>query len=303
MRCPDWKAPTSAKGNRDPTSNHRGKDRLRFTRTYGQGFGRGRVRSSEAAMNRPFRHLIDKGKPVGRVVHLFTDPEGLPSRVVGSLCVSRGGRLLFFPAFRDRTLNWYTDSQGRTRIGPRRSTVDHLSLGPGLRRWHVTLLDAQGRKRDRIERRRTRPLPSGGVYWFGLSLADPSVLERTPENLVIEMEATMEDVPRRLREFLDAEEGVVSHLLRLPGDHFLREGHFMQFDFIVDFSGSTHDKQPPSYPPDGPPILREKVRRPRQHWIRSHSVLFPDFPGTVEILLSQNEGELVHSVMLLNPEP
>ena len=275
-------------------------DTIEFTITLSGGFGEGVNQSQESALARPFRPLREEGKPVGKVNFLFTDPLGFPSSVVGSLCFSPGNRLLFYPALESRNISWYTRGDGPKEIGPEGSIIDHLTLEPGFERWHLTLLDPGGKKVRKLPTKRTSQVGGSAFYWFGLSISGTNALERSPEKLILQFPAPMTDSERRMGEFQEASEGAKWHLLHLPENETLQEGHFLHFDFIVDPTSSIDVAELPSFAPAGPPALESAVDRPTQFRLRSHPVGVPDFPATVEVVVSQRPGRLVDQAILID---
>jgi hypothetical protein len=61
-------------------------------------FGVGKVKNNASALVRPFRILVDEGKPIGRINYVFY--RSMKSYVLGALCLATSQRLLFFPAGR-----------------------------------------------------------------------------------------------------------------------------------------------------------------------------------------------------------
>ena len=266
-------------------------DVIEFTISLKGGFGTGEDRSRESALARPFRPLAEYGKPVGRVNFIFTDPEGLPSSVVGSLCFTPGNRLLFYPGLATRKMSWYTEG-GEKRLGPSASVIDHLTLESDFRTWHFTLLDSQAQKTARVPGLKTNEIHGGAYYWFGLSIQGPAVLQQTPEKQVILFPTPTTDVERRMSEFQLAVDEAEWHLLHLlPAN--LAEASFIHFDFIIDPTSGVPVNKLPSYRPIAPPALEFPVEAPEKVPIRAHPVRVPSFPATVHVMLSRRKGVLV----------
>jgi hypothetical protein len=75
------------------------------------GFGQGNSNDSLCALTRPYRQLFEEGKPVGKVNKLFLKIGKQPSFIVGSLCFTPHGRILFYPGLVGRNVNWeYTNN-------------------------------------------------------------------------------------------------------------------------------------------------------------------------------------------------
>jgi len=75
-------------------------------------FGKGKSKSMSCALARPYKKLFEEGKPIGRITHVFFKTDKWPSRILGSLCFTRGERLLFFPGLIERKLDWYYSDDG-----------------------------------------------------------------------------------------------------------------------------------------------------------------------------------------------
>jgi hypothetical protein len=98
------------------------------------------------------------------------------------LCFTPGKRLLFYPGLVERKVNW---SLSRNVFQNIRSTgfVDHITLEPGFRNWHMTILETDGTKKDHLSPSKTKKISNSTVFWFGLTIQSPDYLETTPKSL------------------------------------------------------------------------------------------------------------------------
>lgn len=141
-------------------------------------FGAGKTLNQSLSLLRPFRLLIDEGKPIGRINHVFYF--WTKSRVLGALWYTPWRRLLFFPGLVGRIPRWYSKdtSVKHPQIAPG-TVIDHLTLEADFKSFHVTLLGPSS-TRSVLMSRRTQQVVDGLTYWFGVSMQSEEILEECP---------------------------------------------------------------------------------------------------------------------------
>lgn len=81
--------------------------------------GSGDSVSDSSALVRPFRRVLEKGKPMGTICYIFYQEEETYF-VLGALVYSENGRILFFPGGLDRRM--VISPHGENVLGQRRLT-------------------------------------------------------------------------------------------------------------------------------------------------------------------------------------
>ena len=100
--------------------------------------GTGEIEDSQSAIARPWRRLFQDGVDPGRICYIVTNPSAtMPRRIVGALCETTGGRLLFFPGCQGRQLNTQFSRLSNTSVALT-GMVDHLTFEIDRRRAHIT---------------------------------------------------------------------------------------------------------------------------------------------------------------------
>src|SRR5208282_3995476 len=154
--------------------------------------GKGTVSGQDArscSLGRALNILFEFGKPIGRINCIFFKPQSGPLRTLGTLCHTPGRQVLFFPGIPIRRLSWFTRREDKTKrpeLPPLVQYLDHITLEPDFSRWHATLLTGHRVKEIKIPKWRTRKINENLLFWFSLSVRDPSVLEATPRELLIQ---------------------------------------------------------------------------------------------------------------------
>lgn len=296
---------------RSTFNQNNGQDTIRFEMTFDYGgiprflrsifkpkFGKGKSELMSCALARPYKQLFEHGKPIGRINHIFFYVKSWPTHVLGSLCLTPGQQLLFYPGLRERQVNWVFSKRGsfkgvRTEFQVVKSTglVDHLTLDKKLRRWHVTILGPKGRKELHLPSHRTKRIGKDALAWFGLTISDPNVLEITPEKLSLTFSSPPEDSKRRIRLLINARKDAILHLTSLD-KMSLNPTEFLHFDF---FTGS--DKMPfemlPCYAPTQIPIVHKYAQAFKgKTQFRRHPVSLVGMEKKVWVVASKHIGKL-----------
>jgi hypothetical protein len=186
-----------------------------FRSLCGVKFGQGKIKSMSCALARPFKQLFEEGKPIGRINYIFFKVNKWPSRVLGSLCLTQGQRLLFYPGLIERKVNWCFSKKESFRSIKSTGFVDHLTLEKGSRKWHVTILEPEGTKELRMPSYGTKEIHKNTFFWFGLTIQDLSVLEITPEELTLIFPSPPRDSNRRIESLMKARDRAIFHLATL----------------------------------------------------------------------------------------
>lgn len=263
------------------------------------------------AFGRPFRRLKDAGKPPGTVNYVFFKPPTGPLRTLGALAYTPGEQVLFYPGILTRRVPWYTTGKDEIQLTAQANeSLDHITLEPDLHRWHATILTAQGVKETRIPRRRTRQIKEDLIFWFALSVTDPSVLELTPRTVHLGCFAASPTHSTEMAKLIQgATKGAIRHILQLHKQETLRSNEFVTFEFYVDRSSRVRlwlrhqvlgrdGRVTGLVSPIALPASKEPVKMPALIPCRSHDVMLPGFPGYFPVTVHNLPGTLAQDAIL-----
>lgn len=141
-------------------------------------------------MKRALREMMAEGKPQRAVVPVhYSTGEDEPPRWLGAFVLTAGHKLLFFPP--DMTnINMELRDQGNVS-NRRQMPIDHITLNPDWEDGHLTTPPPRQHQRGL----RTTPHGDEAYLWFGMSLADDSLLRVVREITKVEAEIDEKDLP------------------------------------------------------------------------------------------------------------
>jgi len=277
-------------------------ERNTFVVTLSLGLGIGKIQDSSSALVRPFRILIDEGKPVGKISHLFLMSDS--SYVLGALCFTEDSRLLFFPGLISRTPQWYVKGQSNLLKVKSGCYVDHLTLEADLESLHVTMLDLDSRKSVWLEKFRTKKPADDLIYFFGLSVKSERMLEPCPQEIRFQFSSTPQDCERRANIIEENARDSKSEVLKLPFTATESDDCFLHFDFLIDLQNRSRlrDVVPaPTAAPTCPPALKSIVATPQSVKVQSFPVKLPMLNGTMWVVSSLRNGQLTEKAVFTFP--
>jgi len=279
-------------------------DRIEVIFSFG-GSGGGTVQDPSLALVRPFRLLLDEGKPIGTINYLFY--ESVKPYVLGALCYTPARRLLFFPGLIGRSPRRY--SKNRTFVqAAGLDPIDHLTMESDQRTFHATLL-GRNSKTKVLSSYKTKQILKGLTYWFGLSCQNEQLLQVCPEGAKFQLSSPPNDSIRRTEIIMKSREGAKFHTITRHPDSTLDANCFLHFDFLVDTRGGIFRGlrkwalmkdviASPTSAPTGPSVLNGRTHVPSSLLIRGHPVTIPHFSEFVWVLVSVRKGILVEQAIV-----
>ncbi len=250
--------------------------------------------SLDSAIARPFRVLIEKGWDTGRVNHLFLSDVGHFS-VVGSLCYTPSGRLIFFPGIIGRKTLWDSEKGDLRESG----IVDHITLEPNSKSWHLTIFkDGKKDRTSQLPSRRVSEIEPGLNYWFGMSVESISVFEKQFQTYLFSFPVPSEESDKYIKILDQSKKDSKFHSMSLIQEGVGKE-EFLHLDFLVD-NRTNRDELPHNiaWVPSGPPALVGPLEKTDNFLIRAHPVEVPTFPGNIFVLVSKHVGKLTNQVII-----
>jgi len=255
--------------------------------------GSGDLRGAEAAKSalfRPFRQIVEDGKPIGKLTYVFFDNQRGQHFVLGSLVRTPGSRLLFFPGVKGRRVNWHSRDNRITPVVTNPSeTLDHITLESDLGTWHVTIL-SEGKKETRLPRMPSYTVDKNLVFWFGMSIRKAECLEPTPASIQLSMGSTSADMERRIAIIYDSRDKAVFRITQLPTDAPMTGEEFISFEFFVDKTGWAFTNNAMGGP--GGTSLLSPIAVPAQTLTRVDKIEFTGLTGNVVLVVYSLQGKL-----------
>jgi hypothetical protein len=126
---------------------------------------------------RPFRRVLEKGKPMGTINYVFYQEDN-NYFVLGAFVYSDRQRIIFFPGILDRRMT--ISPEGDELLGKGiLQHIDHLSLESSLRTCHLTLVEKET-LHAKYNKFNTKLIQDDMFYWFSMSIQDAWKLESAP---------------------------------------------------------------------------------------------------------------------------
>lgn len=240
-----------------------------------------------SALTRPFHRILKEGKPTGTINYVFFGEHGFnpPIFVIGSLCLTESGRILFFPGVKNRiTISNRNDNRNVTD----NLIMDHITLDTDYS-CHATFTNG---KHLRLSPS-IQPIETNVYGWFSLSISKLSVLEILSERSEAVINSPRRDGHRRIKDVIEARNTAKFHLLHLHDyNPALNKNEFLHIDVYIVLGNERETTNLLPSPPKGPPTLKEPIELKPPFPVRSHKVMIPTFNGTCHFLVTKHVGEV-----------
>lgn len=153
-------------------------------------------------------------------------------------------------------------------------SLDHITLEASFDTWHATILTAQAVKETHIPKRHTRQIGKHLIFWFALSMRNPSVLETTPKTTTLGPFPVSSTYSQKLAALLmEAREDAVFRIL-------------------------LYGRSTPVLLPIGVPALQESPKVVGPVLAKTHDVDVPGFHGGFTVTVYRTTGILAEEAIL-----
>jgi hypothetical protein len=208
-----------------------------------------------------------------------------PIFIIGSLCITERGRILFFPGVNDRAT---IPNRNGNRNVTDNLIMDHITLDADYS-CHATFTNG---KHLRLSSS-IQPIETNVYGWFSLSISKLSVLEILPERFEVVINSPQRDGHRRMKDVIEARKTAKYHLLHLRDDNpALNKNEFLHIDIYIVLGDERKTTNLLPSPPKGPPTLKEPIELKPPFPVRNHKVMIPAFNGTCHFLVTKHVGEV-----------
>ena len=255
-------------------------------------YGLGELEDSQSAIARPWRRLFQNGGDPGFISYVLLRASHTPAFVLGSLCETPGGRLLFFPGCKGRDLSqrFSREQDVTSRL---EGIVDHITFETTNYGCHITEVLPDGERRVALKLSRRLEVDSRMHAWFGITLRSLDSLDRAPSKLWFSTEPPVSDMKRRLEIFRKRGTAARMSHLDIPG---VNANSFLQINFFIDFDPGHKPRTVVSFLPKGPPELRTDIVIPRTMTAQLHGLPIHDSSAKVQMHPIVWEGDPTNDV-------
>jgi hypothetical protein len=130
------------------------------------------------------------------------------------------------------------------------------------------------------------------VFWFGLSIKDSEVLEKTPNKLTMIFTTPSTDADRRIKLLEEARSEAIFHITNLPEGEDLKENEFLHFAFFIGPYEYEAVNNLPLFVPTQEPIVSDYVDKEKVA-VRKHPVgLEGPMDRKVWVIVSKHFGKI-----------
>jgi len=257
--------------------------------------GKEKVNSNErSVIFKPWGKVFDSWTSPGKISYLFLNnkKDDLTNiSVLGGLCYSPGGHIIFFPGFEYEYLTKFDDTfqiADKTKF-----FINHFTLLKEYQKWHITGLDAN----NQVARFSypTNEISENLYYWFGMNIREDVFFETLCKTNILQY-----NCPTSI---FDSIKGIISESRKECDDYVIfpndaREDKgtaFYHFDFYFSKSESVN------YPLD---LILEKNKliKPRLSSenvpTTYYEVKIPTLEGKIIIASTVISGELSDLIIL-----
>jgi hypothetical protein len=257
----------------------------------------------DSALFRPLRVLTNEGKPIGHYQYLFFHNKQRIHNcksnflVLGSFVYSTGKQILFFPGILGRHFTIYNSDGTIERKEENLNKIDHISLEPSQKRWHVTYYDEEVNKKHE-QRFPVNKIDEQITHWFSMSIKDINKFEILKGKNEISFQCSENDSKRRLNEHTNAIKNAIHNIIEILDARSVVDPSFIHFDFFV------REKKDEKYSVPGVCFARQSLLGDQYLLpngpvpVRTHRIQLEGFTGDIIISGTLMSGPLSDDVIL-----
>jgi hypothetical protein len=251
----------------------------------------------DSALVRPFRRVLETGKPIGTINYIFYQEKD-DYFVLGAFVYSDRQRVIFFPGTVDRRVTISPTGEEVLEKGILQH-VDHLSLESTLRTCHLTLFEKESIN-ARYSKFNTKLIQDDIFYWFSMSIQDAWKLEPSPKTQEIKIRwHNYADLKRRYSIIMNSRGDSVFNVTR--ADYHPQEHFFINFEFFVSLRQSrNYVPQSGIYHTGLVPATKMRDQR-KEARSRFHHILLKGFEGSLWVRVTKIIGSQDYDAVFMHP--
>jgi hypothetical protein len=187
-------------------------------------FGTGNSINEYSALVKPFRKLLEEGKPIGKTAFLFYREDN-SYFVLGSFAFTN--RTIFFPGLNFSRIIHTPDGRDLTP-NHTANNITHFTLESNFIDWHIKPVQ----KEIRYPSQKTRRVNDDVFLWFVMGIPDVTKLESMPKTQEYLLKAPHQgDLERRQKIMLESVDGSIFPVTEMT--HNPIASYFLNFEFFV----------------------------------------------------------------------
>jgi hypothetical protein len=227
--------------------------------------------------SRSLNRLLDDGQPFKRLTKCFWAQMPLAERLqklwwFGVFILSEGNRVIYFPGLKE-TKQHVQGYRGNDLKWDKEFDVDHISLEKDYLSWHIT----SRKSKDHLgsPTPHTADLGEGRRLWFGMSIADFSVLWPLSRETTVIAKSPSSDVKRRAKILMDAREGAQFQIIEPhpEADKIFPNGFFHVSVILGPSNFKQYEGQNHGFPVGSPFLTSPLPESVSNSPVRYHRVL------------------------------
>jgi len=208
--------------------------------------GQGVTDNIESGLLRPFRFILDDGKPIGKISYFFYEEEH-KQYVLGTFCKSQ--KIIFFPG----GYNFQIMESSNVSDKLASKEIDHFTLDTNLETWHISLKKKKQTK-SKLPKKRTLKMKDGRILWFVMQANSVKDFEEAPKKIKTILFHKTSELQRRSKEIMNSREN--SEFKICNPQNGLEKPCVTNFEFYVNETGKMSFI--------GFPVYRHKLDNPTQ---------------------------------------
>lgn len=251
--------------------------------------GSGTSTNVDSALIRPFRKILNDGKPVGNINYVFLKDND-HYFVIGSFSYTEK-HIIFFPGIVDRRLINFGETEylGNNTV----LHIDHFTLENNLKDWHVSI-EEKHELGIKFPQQKTRVHDEHNFLWFILKIQSSDKLERCPKEFRITLYDTIDEIKRRAPVINDSRKnGIFQTMFVTDND---AQKFFWYLEFFVNLT-QNRDNYPRGttiiMPNSDTSIEDSRNEAPR----RIHQIFLDGFSGSIFVRVSKIKGSIKHHMI------
>jgi len=161
-------------------------------------FGCGITDNTESGLLKPFRSILDDGKPIGKITYFFYEEEG-KQYVLGTFCKSQ--KIIFFPG----GYNFQIIESHNKSSKLKSKEIDHFTLDTNFETWHISFKKKK-ETNSKLPHKKTLKMQDGRILWFVMQSNSVKDFEEAPHKIKTILFHKKSELQRRAKEIMNSRE-------------------------------------------------------------------------------------------------
>lgn len=209
-------------------------------------------------------------------------------KVLGCICYTTAGQILFYPSFPTDYLTKFKNMD-KPEKDLRNITIDHFTLEPSFKKWHVTYSTCNSKDQKlHLRGLNTQKIDDNIINWFGMSINSEVKFEQAYRINSFSYLYPVSDGERRIQDIASSIKYRDDCLITAPIiDEYSDKDSFYHFEFYIKIDSSIPSKNLDLYPPNPNALqipISGKIR------FIAYDINIPNFKGKLEIVATMSRS-------------